>query len=244
MRPLRMPDVQRAKRPAAPVKPLRRWLPRKQPPALSSLDAYALWAASYPPSAHNALMRAEAAAVRALLPPLAGRSVLDLACGTGRWGMAAHEMGAASVIGLDHSLAMLTRCALRQRTLAALDRIPLAAGCVDVVLCGLALGHVIDPGPALAEIGRVLRPGGLAILSDFHPCLALSGAQRTFTDARGRTFAVEHHVHWASDYLRAAQAAGLRLTGLEEPALLPGDAIHAPHSGMPVALVLRFERPG
>ncbi len=243
MRPLRLPAVQGAARAGAPVKPLRRWLPRKPPPTLSSLEAYAHWAANYPPAAHNALMRAEEVAVRALLPPLAGRFVLDLACGTGRWGVAAQELGAARVIGFDRSPEMLERCALAERALAALDRLPLPAGYIDVVLCGLALGHVADPGPALAEIGRILRPGGAAILSDFHPVLALSGAQRTFTDASGQTFAVEHHVHWAGDYLRAAQAAGLRLTGLEEPELLAADAAGAPSAGLPVALVLRFERP-
>ncbi len=77
------------------TKPYRRWLPRKQspaPPLLTSLDAYARWAEAYPPQAHNALMRAEEQAVRALLPALDGQIVLDLACGTGRWGLIALEI--------------------------------------------------------------------------------------------------------------------------------------------------------
>ncbi|HYO88186.1 MAG TPA: class I SAM-dependent methyltransferase, partial [Candidatus Limnocylindrales bacterium] len=127
------------------TKPSRRWLPRKQPPTppvLTSLDAYARWASAYPPQAHNALMRAEEGAVTPLLPSLADRTVLDLACGTGRWGLIAQAAGAARVIALDNSIAMLDYCALPERAAAALNALPLPAASIDVVICGLALGHV------------------------------------------------------------------------------------------------------
>src|SRR5258707_10447274 len=82
---------------------------RVAPPTLKSLEAYALWAESYPPYAHNRLMQIEQAAMLRLLPPLAGRSVLDLACGTGRYARIALECGAARVVGVDNSAAMLRR---------------------------------------------------------------------------------------------------------------------------------------
>jgi hypothetical protein len=41
------------------------------------------------------------------------------------------------------------------------ERVPLPAGCADLVIIENALDHVTDPGAVLAEIFRLLRPGGL-----------------------------------------------------------------------------------
>jgi malonyl-CoA O-methyltransferase len=229
------------------TKPHRRWLPRKQPsgpPVLTSLDAYARWADAYPPQAHNALMRAEEAAMRSLLPPLGGKTVLDLACGTGRWGLIARDLGAARVLGLDHSPAMLAQAALAECAVADVHALPLPGAAVDIILCGLALGHVPSLNEPLRECARVLRSGGMALFSDFHPYLALSGAQRTFTDGGGRTWAIEHYAHLTSDWLAAGQSANLQLTRLSEPALHADDATSAPDPAVPVVLVLRFEKQG
>src|SRR5258708_38485681 len=76
-------------------------------PTLDSTAAYALWAASYPPHAHNQIMTLEQAAMLRLMPTLAGRTVLDLACGTGRYSLIAREAGAAPVIGTDNTTPML-----------------------------------------------------------------------------------------------------------------------------------------
>lgn len=209
-----------------------------QSSVLASTEAYARWAASYPANAHNALMRAEEAAMLVLLPPMHGATVLDLACGSGRYARIAAERGAARVIGTDNSPHMLAAAHIPMRALATMDALPLATGSVDVILCGLATGHLAEIGRAFAEMGRVLRRGGCALVSDVHPYLFLNGAQRTFTSG-GKTYAVEHYVHLTSDYHAAARAAGLRLDALEEPRLLPDDQrADAPSS--PVAVVYRF----
>src|SRR5690348_13050963 len=49
-----------------------------------------------------------------------------------------------------------------------LDRLPLAGGTVDLVVCALALCHLPDLPPAFAEFARVLRPGGHLVVSDAH----------------------------------------------------------------------------
>jgi malonyl-CoA O-methyltransferase len=203
-----------------------------------SVEAYSHWAATYPAQAHNALMRAEEAALLALLPPLAGATVLDLACGSGRYARIAAERGAARVIGTDNSPHMLAAAQIPTRALATMDALPLATGSVDVALCGLATGHLREIGQAFAEMARVLRRGGYALVSDVHPYLFLNGAQRTFSSG-GKTYAVEHYVHLASDYFAAAHAAGLRLDTLDEPRLLEDDRRDSAPS-MPVAVVYRF----
>ncbi len=214
---------------------LRRWL-RRTPARyaeLPSREAYRRWAAAYPPAPHNALMQAEQSALLALLPPLDGRVVLDLACGTGRYAQIAVERGAARAVGLDSSTDMLAAARRARCAAGDLCAIPLADASVDVIVCGLALGHLPVLGSALSEIGRVLRSGGTALISDVHPCLFLHGAQRTFT-VGGRTYAVEHHVHLYSDYLHAAHRAGLRIDAVREPGL--DSAAARP----PVAIVYRM----
>lgn len=194
-----------------------RFLQRRLRP-LSSQHAYALWAASYPAQAHNAFMQLEQTAMEQLLPDLSGRIVLDLACGTGRYGTLAQSKGAAQVIGLDNSLPMLRAAALPHTVLATVMALPIAPHTIDVLLCGLAVGHLPRLAPIFAEMGRVLKPNGQILISDLHPFQALNGAQRTFT-VHGKRFAVEHYLHLYSDYQQCAAAAGLQIEAVAEPNL-------------------------
>jgi malonyl-CoA O-methyltransferase len=199
---------------------------------LSSLAAYQLWADSYPAYAHNPLMEIEERAMRALLPELTQKTVLDLACGSGRYTQIALELGAARVYSMDNSLPMLRAGQLREAAAASLDAIPLPDASVDVIVCGLALGHVAEIGLALREMSRVMRRGSVALISDFHPYQALRGARRTFS-AGGSTYEVEHYVHLFADYFTGAQQANLRIDAVAEPAL--------PERG-PVVLALRLHK--
>jgi hypothetical protein len=70
---------------------------------------------------------------------------------------------------------------------------------------------------ATAEMGRVLEPGGEALISDFHPFLYFNGGRRTFKANNGIEYAVEHYPHLMADYFAALTAAGLSITGLDEP---------------------------
>lgn len=182
--------------------------------------------------AHNALMELEQAAMIDLMPPLADRIVLDLASGTGRYGLIAQQRGARQVIALDNSAAMLASNPLSMRVSASMSRLPLNSKSIDVVICGLALGHLPYLRSAFGEIARVLKPGGVALISDFHPFAYLGGARRTFTASDGRVYAVEHYPHLYSDYHAAASDFGLRLDALREP-------IYAASSA-PVVIVFRF----
>lgn len=113
--------------------------------------------------------------------------------------------------------------------------LPFRPASFDAVICALVLGHVRDLPPAVEAISGVIRPGGLLLISDFHPFATLRGWQRTFVDAEsGETFAVEHHLHLFADYLAIFARVGLRLEALEEPCW----------EGFPVAFVLRARKEG
>ncbi|MGH2520935.1 MAG: class I SAM-dependent methyltransferase [Anaerolineales bacterium] len=218
---------------------MRHW-PRPKPVELSVTQAYARWASTYPPEAHNPFMQMEQRAVLELLPDVAGRAALDLACGSGRYLAHLTRRGAARAVGLDLSLPMLMRARPTTSSLAQADlcALPLPLSSFDVIVCALAVGHVPDLGLALTEMSRVLAPGGGVVYSDFHPFGSLAGWRRTFRADDGREFAVRHHVHLYADHLAACRAAGLTIEDVREPRV---DFEHE-WRGYPAALIIRARK--
>jgi ubiquinone/menaquinone biosynthesis methyltransferase len=107
---------------------------------------------------------------RAAIVP--GDRVLDLAAGTGDLALAAAARG-ASVVGLDLAprmvrLARAKPGAGRVRFVVGdMTSLPLPPASVDVVTTGYGLRNVPDLDRAIAEIARVLRPGGRFLSLDF-----------------------------------------------------------------------------
>jgi demethylmenaquinone methyltransferase/2-methoxy-6-polyprenyl-1,4-benzoquinol methylase len=101
-----------------------------------------------------------------------GTRVLDLACGTGDLSALAAARGAA-VVGLDFSLPMLRRAQAKSTTAgvrwveADLGVLPLQGASFDVVTVGYGLRNAAELVPALAEMHRVLQPGGRLASLDF-----------------------------------------------------------------------------
>lgn len=99
-----------------------------------------------------------------------GATVLDLACGTGDLCRELVRSG-LNPIGMDLSYGMLAAA----RTGAPLVQadalsLPVVAGTVDGVTCGFALRNFVELGPFVAELGRVVRPGGrIALLEVAEP---------------------------------------------------------------------------
>lgn len=221
---------------------MRRWLRRfrRQPPELDVLDAYARWAATYSPDSHNSLMHIEQQAMLDLLPDLPGLCVLDLACGSGRYARLMAERGAARVFGFDLSPHMLARARSVTPNLARSDlrTIPLASASVDVIVCGLAVGHIEDLCAAIAEMARVLAPNGCLVYSDFHPFGQIAGWRRAFRGDDGREYAVRHHVHWYADHHAACRVAGLHIEDVREPRI----DFQRAWRGAPAVLVIRTRK--
>jgi malonyl-CoA O-methyltransferase len=214
----------------------------QQPPTLASRAAYAQWSRKYPPYPHNPLMRVEQVTVTARTPSVTGKTMLDLACGSGRYGRLALLGGASTVFGIDNSAPMLRvgqRAGIPMHWIEGnSEAIPLPSNTVDVIVCGLALGHLPALEPSLNEVGRVLKYGGIAVVSDFHPDLFTSGARRTFEGEDGRTLAVEHYAHTPVNYQTAAANTGLRLAATDEPKMRINRRLR------PAVIVYTFELAG
>jgi demethylmenaquinone methyltransferase / 2-methoxy-6-polyprenyl-1,4-benzoquinol methylase len=99
-----------------------------------------------------------------------GATILDLACGTGDLCRELSRSGYLPV-GADLSFGMLA-AARTDAPLLHADalRLPLPDGCVDGVTCGFALRNFVDLDRFLAEVARVVRPGGrIALLEVAEP---------------------------------------------------------------------------
>jgi len=103
------------------------------------------------------------------------KRVLDICCGTGDLCFLAERMGARRVTGLDFTLPMLA--VARRRKLASGSgslftegdalRLPFPDGAFDAITVSYGLRNIADPACALAEMRRVLGPGGRAVILDF-----------------------------------------------------------------------------
>ena len=149
---------------------------------------------------------------------------------------------------------------------------PLASAVADAVVVCLVLEHVDALDESLAEVARVLRPGGRLVLLLNHPLIQIPGSvlvvdhmvEPPETYWRTGPYLPETSVHEqvapgefvrfihrpVSRYLRALVAAGLSIVYAEEPAPPPGFVAKAPEneheivSAMPRLLVLVAERAG
>ncbi len=109
---------------------------------------------------------------------LPGADVLVLGCGGGQDLVALAALGAATLTGIDPSAAQLRHAAARlesaglQARLVRTDATSLGAvgdATVDVVVAVQALDYVEHLDRCVAEVARVLRPGGVFACSVLHP---------------------------------------------------------------------------
>jgi SAM-dependent methyltransferase len=113
--------------------------------------------------------------LRALLPDLRGRRVVDLGCGFGWFCRWARAQGAASVLGIDVSARMLARAKAETADLAIsylkadLEGLRLGEGAFDVAYSALAFHYLEHLDRLLAEIHGALAAGGMLVFSVEHP---------------------------------------------------------------------------
>ncbi len=130
---------------------MRAWQQPGQATAFEALvDDYAAARPTYPAALFDAL------------PPVEGRRVLELGAGTGLATLRLLERG-AQVVSTDAGPAMLGRLHAELPgvpvAIARAEALPFADDTVDAV-CGAQMWHWVDVPAAVAEVARVLRPGG------------------------------------------------------------------------------------
>ncbi len=169
--------------------------------------------------------------IMAGIAPVKTPLVLDVATGTGRMPLALlrHKHFQGRVIGADLSRRMLLHAADKlgadKRSallLTPAEHMPFPNDTFDVVTCLEALEFMRDPDAVLAEIVRVLRPGGLLFTSNRINTRMMPGKTRSDDDLRARLEAlgVEQVVveYWQVDYNRVwGRKAGTSKPTLARP---------------------------
>ena len=118
---------------------------------------------------------AEWPALRALLPDVRGKRVMDLGCGFGWFARWAREQGSGAVLGLDVSEKMLRRAMEMTAdegiafTRADLEEIELPAASFDLVFSSLALHYIENLERLLGLVHAALVPEGWFVFSMEHP---------------------------------------------------------------------------
>ncbi len=111
---------------------------------------------------------------------LAGmKTVLDVGCGDGQIGRALTANGAV-VVGVDPTWGQISVAAERGKgplyVCASASSLPVANASCDAVLACLVFEHIDDVDSAIAEISRVLKPGGMFAFFLNHPLLQTPGS--------------------------------------------------------------------
>jgi ubiquinone/menaquinone biosynthesis C-methylase UbiE len=152
--------------------------PEDQTPETNGIVIH--WAGPYD-ALTNLILQPSQKSIGALAQVKSGDRVLDVGCGSGRLTMAAQGWAGADgeAVGIDPSPEMIqvarknaARAGLKAKfEVGVVESLPFPDGSFEVVLNRLMLHHL--PGDlkqrGLAEMRRVLKPGGLCLVVDFEP---------------------------------------------------------------------------
>ncbi|UCH36162.1 MAG: class I SAM-dependent methyltransferase [Armatimonadota bacterium] len=134
-----------------------------------------------------------------LLGPVQGKRILDAGCGEGYLSRMLASAG-ARVVGVDYSGKMIEIARSRTPGDLAIEYVHgncenlefIASGGFDIVVSNMVLQDLADYRAAIAELHRVLAPGGALIFAILHPCFSTPGSGWV-TDEN------ERKLHWQVD---------------------------------------------
>ncbi len=215
---------------------------RARPADPTRASGYDSFAQGYSAENETSLFNAyyERPAMLELAGDVTGRRILDAGCGSGPLFAALRDRGAL-VTGIDASAGMLEQARLRLGADADLrvadlaDPLPFPDNAFDDVVASLVLHYLRDWEPTLAQLRRVLVPGGRLLVSVEHPFANFLGQylaenQTNYFQTRNRTEEWsmggqtaqlsfwDRPLHAMTD---AFAAAGFRIDVISEPPALP-----------------------
>jgi SAM-dependent methyltransferase len=185
------------------------------------------------------------------------KTALDVGCGEGRFCRLLAAKGLRTV-GIDPAASLIRRAMELHPEgdyrIAGAEALPFEDETFDLVVTYLSLIDIPDVNGALAEMNRVLRPGGHLLIANLNSFFSASNPTGWRTDADGsRTFCIDNYsgersdwIGWGnlrvlnwhrplSTYMSLLLGAGLELRYFDEP---------LPHGGDPAQVELFHRVPG
>ncbi|MEL6461813.1 MAG: class I SAM-dependent methyltransferase [Cyanobacteria bacterium J06621_15] len=145
--------------------------------------------------------------------------VLDLGCGTGRIGQWLKNQGISDIYGIDNCSAMLehsyTKNIYTNLDIGEITQTSLPLSSYDLIVTSLTVCHLPNLNALYTEVVRILKPGGLFVLIDYHPFFLLEGVPTNF-DENGESIAIENFVHLFSDHINSGCKINLKLLEMQE----------------------------
>jgi ubiquinone/menaquinone biosynthesis C-methylase UbiE len=149
-------------------------------PATSSGARFDRWASTYDasplqPALFAPVQQTTLQLAQQLLPD--ARRILDVGCGTGRLlRQARQRYPLAELVGVDLARGMVAAAIAATPTelgvryiRAGAEHLPFTEEVFDLVFATMSMRHWTDQAAGIAEIGRVLTPGGVCVLADVFP---------------------------------------------------------------------------
>jgi SAM-dependent methyltransferase len=198
---------------------------------------------------------------------LRASSALDIGCGEGRFCRMLRAEGIAAA-GVDPTQAFVRHALARDPAgdyrLGAAERLDFPDARFDLVVSYLTLLDIDDVATAIAEMVRVLRPGGSLLIANMTGFASAAVGHGWVRDPNGVPhFEIDEYLteraDWAEwrgiriknwhrplrTYLSYLLAQGLILTHFDEPAPSGGDAVKADlYRRVPLFVVMEWMKPG
>jgi len=160
-----------------------------------------------------------------------GQRVLDVGCGVGHWGrVLLKACDGLHVTGVDREPQWVAKAretahrksleAQTRYTVGTAEALPFPDGSFDVVTCQTVLIHLKDPLAALAEMKRVLKPGGLLVAVEPHNLSGVFLVGKTRSAAKAEDLLDLAHLQLLCERGKVALGEGDNSLGPLVPGLL------------------------
>ena len=184
--------------------------------------AYNIWAEIYDSGDDNLVFQMEEKILNSLIKniDLSGKSILDYGCGTGRNWEKLISYKPNKITGCDVSIKMLQQLQSKYPgseiyLIKNSSEFPVQLGTIDIIFSTLVIAHIKDLRKTFREWNRLLKPGGIILITDLHPAILSAGGKRIF-EKDGKSIAIKNYIHSIDKIKILCDAFNWEVAGFEE----------------------------
>lgn len=200
-------------------------------------DAYDAWSATYD-TMENWTRDSEGRALREMVPKVLAKrnvkkfnKVLEIGCGTGKNTLFLADCTDQLLLSVDFSPEMMNLARTKVRDAGMEHKVEFLRadilddaswkeiserGPFDLVTFSLVLEHIPQIAPVFARLAPLLTSEGRIYMGELPPCRQYKGTGARFGGQNGEKVKVLVYVHHISEFVKAAEAIGMRIEQFEE----------------------------